>query len=423
MSAQVIDAETGEILDAAPTIRDLIPPRNSISDHLPLDDVILENRHRRDLGDISDLKCSIELVGLMNPITIDSDKRLVAGERRLAACRELGWLRIPVRVLDVPDLDRARQVLIAERDENTCRKEMTLSEKVALGEAIAELERPKAADRMTLGSRDPRVEEHDGRDESARTNAIVADAVGLSRATYERAKSVVDATTDPDPEIRATAEQALVEMDETNSAKPAATKVKRARARRAPQPSESTVPGRSEAVRARREKVLAARNEGAATGAISRDLGVAMNTISDDLKALVNAGLIDPPKKGRAAVSERLERIASLAAKGWHSTRIAEELGISEQTVKNNAKRYGIELTADVLLGRTRRVDSTRVARVTVEHIEGAANDLGLIDYSRIDINEAVTQEWVTRLNSSLAALGRFRNEIKELVTHVPTEE
>ena len=48
---------------------------------------------------------SIRAVGLINPITVVTDPngpglRLVSGRRRLAACRYLGWQRVPTTMLD-----------------------------------------------------------------------------------------------------------------------------------------------------------------------------------------------------------------------------------------------------------------------------------------------------------------------------------
>ena len=51
-------------------------------------------RHRRDLGDLESLAASIKEHGLLNPITVTPAGRLLAGERRLAAARMLGWTMI-----------------------------------------------------------------------------------------------------------------------------------------------------------------------------------------------------------------------------------------------------------------------------------------------------------------------------------------
>ena len=111
-----------------------------------LDEIVVTGRFRSDLGDVSELADSIARVGLLHPLVITADRRLVAGARRLAACRQLGWTHAPVHV--VAGLDDAAALLIAERDENTCRKAMTPEEKIALGIALEQLERPKAKARQ-----------------------------------------------------------------------------------------------------------------------------------------------------------------------------------------------------------------------------------------------------------------------------------
>jgi ParB family chromosome partitioning protein len=62
-------------------------------------------RHRCDLGDIDGLAQSIEDIGLLNPITIDEHDRLLAGQRRLEACKRLGWKEIPVNVVRCGDAE------------------------------------------------------------------------------------------------------------------------------------------------------------------------------------------------------------------------------------------------------------------------------------------------------------------------------
>ena len=59
--------------------------------------------------------------------------------------RKLGWEYVPVH--RVGGLDDTLKQLRAERDENTCRKDFTPSEAVAIGKAIEDLEKPKARER------------------------------------------------------------------------------------------------------------------------------------------------------------------------------------------------------------------------------------------------------------------------------------
>ncbi|WP_197030353.1 ParB N-terminal domain-containing protein [Phyllobacterium sp. UNC302MFCol5.2] len=69
-------------------------------DSLPVDAIIVGPRIRNDLGDIDSLAASIATIGLLHPIVISPDGRLIAGERRLRACKKLGLADIPVRVFE-----------------------------------------------------------------------------------------------------------------------------------------------------------------------------------------------------------------------------------------------------------------------------------------------------------------------------------
>ena len=53
--------------------------------NVKIDDIVVEGRFRQDLGDIGSLAKDIKENGLINPITISDDNKLIAGERRLTA--------------------------------------------------------------------------------------------------------------------------------------------------------------------------------------------------------------------------------------------------------------------------------------------------------------------------------------------------
>ena len=90
--------------------------------------VINPDRQRQDLGNIEELAESISRLGLINPIVIDSNNVLVAGERRLTAVRSLGWTSIPVQFAD--DLSEYELQSI-EFEENVKRKDLTWQEECA----------------------------------------------------------------------------------------------------------------------------------------------------------------------------------------------------------------------------------------------------------------------------------------------------
>lgn len=102
---------------------------------MEIGEVIVGRRHREDLGDMEELRRSISELGLLQPIVIrKGTKELVAGYRRLKALEELGVTSLVegthVNLIDIDSLVRG------EHDENVCRKDFTISEKVAIFEAV-----------------------------------------------------------------------------------------------------------------------------------------------------------------------------------------------------------------------------------------------------------------------------------------------
>lgn len=81
-----------------------------------------EARQRKTVGTVQDLADSIQRVGLINPITVTRDSVLIAGERRLEACKLISMeYKISVRYVD--ELDETELQLI-ELEENLKRSEL-----------------------------------------------------------------------------------------------------------------------------------------------------------------------------------------------------------------------------------------------------------------------------------------------------------
>jgi ParB family chromosome partitioning protein len=145
--------------------------------------IIIEDRCREDLGDIEGLADSISRVGLLHPIIVDEANRLVAGQRRLEACRSLDWETVPVRrYAELTDDER----LAIEIEENRSRKDLTPEERSQ--------ERMRQAEQLARGifvsaTKFPT----DGRRGRGRPSkrgvprAQIAAAMGTSEATLRRA--------------------------------------------------------------------------------------------------------------------------------------------------------------------------------------------------------------------------------------------
>jgi len=87
--------------------------------------LIKDGKRLRKKRDFILLAESIAGLGLMHPITVTSDMRLVAGYHRLQACKKLGWEKIPAFVVTLDSL-KSR---LMEIDENLIRNELDALER------------------------------------------------------------------------------------------------------------------------------------------------------------------------------------------------------------------------------------------------------------------------------------------------------
>src|SRR5215471_3342822 len=96
---------------------------------VPLDEISVkrDDRQRRELSDIDVLADSIRRLGLIHPLVVTRDLELVAGERRLTACRSLGWMTIAVQYVD--ELEPAK-LLAIELEENVKRQDIPWQDQV-----------------------------------------------------------------------------------------------------------------------------------------------------------------------------------------------------------------------------------------------------------------------------------------------------
>jgi ParB-like chromosome segregation protein Spo0J len=137
---------------------------------LPISQIVIGDRHRKDLGDLNGLAASIEQ-GLLHPIGVTPEMELIFGYRRLVATRDvLGKKVIESRVISV------NSIVQGEFDENLMRKDFTPSERVALVESLRGFRhggqrRNCDVDRLTVKE--------------------AAERVGFARDDFYRAKKVI----------------------------------------------------------------------------------------------------------------------------------------------------------------------------------------------------------------------------------------
>jgi ParB family chromosome partitioning protein len=153
-----------------------------------VDSIVVGARHRKDAGDLDALAASIDQLGLLQPVTVTPDRVLVCGWRRLEAVKRLGWQSIKVWVRS--GISDPVTALLAERDENTQRKDYTPLEREALYREIKDLLREDAARRQAEtrfgGAR---------RNENTKTGRTDA-AGGVHRTSPARPDNTMEVTRD-----------------------------------------------------------------------------------------------------------------------------------------------------------------------------------------------------------------------------------
>lgn len=147
-------------------------------------DIVISDRRREEYGDLQALADSIAKYGLFHPITVDDHNNLVAGERRLKACKMLEWSEIPARLYrELTDVER-REI---ELEENIRRKDLTALELskhlVALAETAAEV-LATSAKTKTKGGRPTNL---------AVSETIISERIGVPRRTINEAQRHVAA--------------------------------------------------------------------------------------------------------------------------------------------------------------------------------------------------------------------------------------
>lgn len=157
--------------------------------------MFINDRIRKDFGDIDELAKNIKENSLLNPITVmakkDGTYLLLAGERRLRACKKLGYTTIDVNVVSA---ESAEKELMIEISENECRKEFTMTERLRFAEKLKEVEAEKARKRSLANlKQNTEVKNSSPRISKGKTRDIVAEQSGIgSFDTLRKATFISD---------------------------------------------------------------------------------------------------------------------------------------------------------------------------------------------------------------------------------------
>lgn len=153
---------------------------------VPITKIKINDRIRKDFGDIAELAADIEQNGLINPPVVNKEYALLAGERRLRACKMLGWEQIPVTMMDTRDAEHELNIEISEND---CRKDFSKAERVDYMYRLMRIEKEKARERQ--GTRTDIVQNF-AKGDTGKARDKTAAAFGVSGETMRKEMQIVE---------------------------------------------------------------------------------------------------------------------------------------------------------------------------------------------------------------------------------------
>lgn len=158
---------------------------------IPMEEIKVKDRVRSASTEtIQELKASIESHGLINPVTINQNNELIAGERRYHACQELGHETIKANRRETVDEDHE---LILEIQENVERKDLTFSEKMEAADRLEPVIKAKSEERIKT-KEETDLSEYGIDVKKGRTSDMMAEILNMgSGKTYDRARIIWNA--------------------------------------------------------------------------------------------------------------------------------------------------------------------------------------------------------------------------------------
>jgi ParB family chromosome partitioning protein len=112
---------------------------------VPIKDIKVKKRIRKNMGDISALAESMKRFGQISPIVLTKSNVLVAGGRRLEAARRLDWRTINAVIVEIPE---NVSKLEYEAEENFQRWDFTPEEAAEASRRIYKLKNPGGVRRI-----------------------------------------------------------------------------------------------------------------------------------------------------------------------------------------------------------------------------------------------------------------------------------
>jgi N6-adenosine-specific RNA methylase IME4/ParB-like chromosome segregation protein Spo0J len=150
----------------------------------PNDIVVKQGRRAIDSSKVRELAESMNQIGLLNPVTVNTNLELIAGAHRLAAAELLGWDEIEAVMMDAPDL----LCELAEIDENLMRNELHYLDR---GNAFKRRDELLTGAGLRAKPHRPTNAEKGEMISPLITTQAIADQMGVTARTVQQEKQIV----------------------------------------------------------------------------------------------------------------------------------------------------------------------------------------------------------------------------------------
>lgn len=114
---------------------------------------------------------------------------------------------------------------------------------------------------------------------------------------------------------------------------------------------------------------------------------------------------------------QKAQKIREMAAQGYSSRQMETQLATSGATIREIARDRGIDIPADRVTTRTKRIDPERVVQETVNTLQGIEYGLGLLSQADYDaFTPEQVRAWLGALNTPARAIRVLLKELNNRV-------
>lgn len=125
----------------------------------------------------------------------------------------------------------------------------------------------------------------------------------------------------------------------------------------------------------------------------------------------------EPAPAVRLTRVQKAAKIRELAAADYTSKQMVKPLATLDSTIREIAREYGIDIPADRVTARLRRLDPVRIVRETVFALEGLCQGLRHLTPEDLDqLPPDLVEEWLNSLPDSLRTLQQLAKDLKSRV-------